>query len=486
MNRAPEQDGDAYEAGLLPDNFAEDKTVGGLSCGTDGFCPFVAEPLRQCCTAGGDVSDHRALNADRCGVEFGGRDPAVAGQCWQRDQPGVVFPACPNEYPSFAVREEPGCCTLGGVCGSGNTFDALDCHRNPGKSQPCSFDVDDTVTCDSTGTFAQRAEVDVFWGGRTGGIAALTDDGRGTIVINLLMVLDNPTGELSIEGHTRACGVRLPEFYSSTLCETYESQFPDSIWDSPDVPRIPVEAEYGCLHPGCILTVAPRVGLIGIDMLNPEALWPSASQTTGLACAAGSGLSCYPDIDLDGRPAVTLRIRTDGAVPPPPGTNTTCAGFNRRAAPLSEDPNALFDITGTGDGVRRADRLFLGTRTKLGGSGVISADCKTGLGGGIAEFIQSRAWSCLLKPGSGANGFGGPAAGSEDDCSPAEARFMDENLPIYRILGPGDTPDPTFAVPQHPSKGPIFRTVRLGPVGMDATCEQARNAAFPADAPAGP
>lgn len=482
IQREPKADDEGYEAGALPANYAENQSVGGLSCGVDGACPFTIEGLLQCCTDGLDVGERRAQATDRCGIDFAGRDPAVAGQCWQRDQPGVPFPACPSEFPSFAVREEEGCCALSGVCGSRNTFDALDCHENVGKAEPCGLVVDESVDCEATGTFANRAEVDVYWGGRTGGTAALTDDGRGTITITLLSVLDQKTGELTVEGHTRSCGVRLPPFYSSTLCETYDAIFPDSIWDSPEVPAFTMRAEYQCLHPGCILATEPTVGLVGIDMLNPEALWPSAAETTGLACVDGQGMPCYPDVDLDGYPAATLIIRTDGAVPPPVGTNTMCAGFNRRAAPLSEDLNALFDLSGTGDGVRRADRLFLGTRTKLGGSGVISADCKTGVGSGLAEFVQSRAWSCLLKPGSGANGFTNPA-GPEDDCSPAEARFMDENLPIYRILKQGETPDPNFAIAQHASKGPIFRMVRLGPADMIATCADARNAAFPADPP---
>ena len=143
-----------------------------------------------------------------------------------------------------------------------------------------------------------------------------------------------------------------------------------------------------------------------------------------------------------------------------------------KGAPLSASLGAIFG------GVRRADRILLGTRTKLGGAGKIAADCNSGVGEGFAEFVQSRAWGCLAQPGSANPGE--PAAGANDPCQATEAMFMDENLPIYEILRLGESPGSNLDVKDRsPSKGPLMSMVRLGKPGATVTCEQVRNAAYP-------
>ena len=128
--------------------------------------------------------------------------------------------------------------------------------------------------------------------------------------------------------------------------------------------------------------------------------------------------------------------------------------------------------------MRRADRILLGTRTKLGGAGKIAADCNSGVGEGFAEFVQSRAWGCLAQPGSANPGE--PAAGANDPCQATEAMFMDENLPIYEILRLGESPGSNLDVKDRsPSKGPLMSLVRLGKPGESVSCEQVRNAAYP-------
>lgn len=476
VDRDPAQHIDApggwYE-GSFPAHQAADRTVGGLYC--DRACPFAAPPLEPCCTSAADVNGNRAHAVGACGVDFTGRAPGQAGQCWERDQPGVTDDDCPGASPEMAVTSEPGCCTRSGLCGTSNVGDAIGCHANPGITTRCDEGVDKTRECDLTGTFAVRNEVEVYWGGRTGGIAELTDDGRGYIIIDLLIRIDNPTADgLSFDAVAHPCAVRLPPFYSSTLCETYDAQFPDSIWDSGGVQPIITRAHAGCNNPGCLMEIEPGVGLIGIDMDNPEALWPTPSETPTHSCAAGNGPECFPDVDLDGHPAATLTIRTDGVVPTKAGSGCS-AGFNRRAVPLSEDVAAILDPF-SGNNVRRGDRLFLGTRTKLGGTIRLPEDCTGAVGVGLAEFVQSRAWGCLIKEGTGTL-MG--AAGPNDLCRAAEGGFIDENLPIYQILLEGERPDPERLVPDHPSTGAVTRLVRLGPPDMQVTCGEVRNAAYP-------
>ena len=129
--------------------------------------------------------------------------------------------------------------------------------------------------------------------------------------------------------------------------------------------------------------------------------------------------------------------------------------------------------------MRRADRIHLGTRTKLGGASVLGAGCLTGLGSGIAEFVQSRAWGCMVQPGTSDNPFDPVGAGPNVVCESAEAAFMDENLPIYDVLLPGETPTAPIKVnDMSPSTGPKISLIRLGDLGDDVNCGDVRSAPY--------
>ena len=65
--------------------------------------------------------------------------------------------------------------------------------------------------------------------------------------------------------------------------------------------------------------------------------------------------------------------------------------------------------------------MLLGVRNKLGGTGIIAADCNTGVGSGVAEFFESRAWGCVKKEGSGAIPGVQEGAGPNEACNAAPA-----------------------------------------------------------------
>ncbi|MFI5306093.1 MAG: hypothetical protein ACHQ53_01995 [Polyangiales bacterium] len=445
--------------------------TGGLQCG-GVFCPFARTPIEPCCTVDSDVQAGTARAADLCGLDFSKSAATQYGQyCWQRDQPGVSDTSCPSV--TMQAGPEPGCCTDQGDCGAMNTSEMLGCHYQAGTgAQPCGkMDVIDTVHCEPLGVFGVRTTVDVSWGGRSGGLVGLTDDGRAPIVIHLLVTVDSiDDGTNELHGKVQPCGVQLPPFYSTTLCESYKPQFPTTIWESKKLPTIPLSGRYQCLNPGCILTLDPKTELLGIDLTNPEAPWPSPTDTPTLQCMLGMGAACFPDHDNNMLPGVTVTLLTTGMAPM--GTGCQGQGYLYQGAPLSSSPAAIFG------GVRRADRVLLGTRTKLGGSGKISADCNTGAGSGVAEFVQSRAWGCFVQPGT-AN-FPDAPAGPNVACQAAEAQFLDENLPIYNILAVGQKPDSKLnVVDTSASKGPLFSMVRLGKPGDSVSCEDVRNAAYP-------
>jgi hypothetical protein len=115
--------------------------------------------------------------------------------------------------------------------------------------------IDEKFECEPLGVFGVRSTVDVAWGGRSGGLAALTDDGRNKIVIHLKVVIDELTADMEVKGTVQPCGVELPPFYSTTLCESYQPIFGAQIWESEKLQKIPLAGRYQCLNPGCFLTL---------------------------------------------------------------------------------------------------------------------------------------------------------------------------------------------------------------------------------------
>jgi hypothetical protein len=451
--------------------------TGGIQCGGI-FCPFVVSPVEQCCTDQEDVVRGTARNEERCGLSFAKAGVSSFGNgCWQRDQGGIVDDSCPPLLaPDGNTELEPGCCSDQGLCGTMNVMSAVGCHYADGAEKTsCVDEVDPGHECNPLGIFGARIAVDVAWGGRSGGLVGLTDDGRADLTVHLRLEIQEIDGRMEITGAARPCSVDLPQFFSTTLCESYKPIFPNTIWESPNLPPIDLTGRYSCLGAGCVLTIDAVTSLIGMSLENPEAPWPLPKDTPIISCPEGKGIDCFVDHDDDDLPGLTINVMKSGRVAAgeaPKGT--TCAGiYDYFGAPLSASAGALTKI------VRRADRIHLGTRTKLGGSSVLGDECMNGLGTGIAEFVQSRAWGCMVQEGTTDDPFA-PGAGPNEPCESAEAAFMDENLPIYDVLAVGESPTPPISVPNmSPSEGPKIQIVRLGDLGDQVDCDAVRNAPYP-------
>ena len=477
-------DGGQFDDNPTPDDPPPPDMTGGLKC-ADVFCPFAAAPMEPCCTAAGDVENGAARELDRCGLSFSKLSSDFFGdQCWERDQPGVVDESCPPVQVDLQ-SEDPGCCTNAGTCGGIDGDFGLGCHSATGAqakscgSTPPEEDAGVDDQCELTGRYALEYTVDMVWGGRSGGLWELTDDGRGALKIMLLLDIEQvDDGTLELRGMMRPCNVQLPAFYSSTLCEAYQPLFATRMWESAQMPQFPATGKLQCAQPGCILTIDAQTTLLGIALQNPEAPWPTADQTETLACAAGRGQQCFPDHDSDGRAGLTVEIAKGGRLPP---TGSMCRsdtasrnGYSKEGAPLSSAAAAIFD------GVRRTDRVQLGVRMKVGASATLGGEtCTNGKGSAIAQFVNSRAWGCLAQQGTANYPFGRPA-GANDPCTATEASFMDANLPIYRILAFGEKPPTTLELAdQTASKGPQARLVRLGALDAAVTCADVRAAQLP-------
>lgn len=433
----------------------------GLSC-SNVTCPVAPTGTEQCCTAATDVDDRRALVANVCGIDIG-------GGCFELEQPGVVDSRCPPAQPVGATSEEVGCCTAAGQCGTLNATKGIGCHYNPEIDQGCDQDIDRDVICETPGTYAIEAAVDVTWGGRNvSGLINITDSGRGNIVVRLLARIEEIGENGNFVAEIQPCQTVLPPFYSSVLCESYNAVFPDAIWDSASTPSFVTTGRVQCPNPGCILTFDPVTSLVGIDLDDPNGLWPFPETTSTFGCPSGQGLDCFPDHDADADRGITITLPIDGMAPAPP--NATCmTGYTYRAPPLNANPFAIIG------GVRRTERIQLGVRVRLGGSGRVDADCSTGLGGGIADFVESRAAGCVVQPGT-ANPFE-PLAGPNTLCNAEEHLFIDQSLPLYTILRQGDAPAPALVIDDHSvSDGPRFSLKRMGDVNAAVTCADVRSA----------
>jgi len=450
---------------------------GGLQCGVV-FCPYATDPVKPCCTTKSDVEHGAARAAGLCGLDLSGTSSQFYSDlCWQRDEPGVIDTSCPGVNVGGS-SDEPGCCSDEGRCGGVNTDQALGCHYDPSApTKECGGatvvpDAGTSTHCDLLGLYGIRYVVDLTWGGRSGGLVGLTDDGRGKQVIHMLASIDSIDPQtLALTGTARVCGASLPTFYSTTLCEAYEPVFPTAMWDSDKMPRLPISGKLQCLDPGCILSIDAQTVLAGISLNNPEAPWPTSDQTPQISCAAGTGVKCFPDHDGDGQPGLTVHVSTQGVVT---GTATTCSGmYTKRAAPLNSSITAIFG------GVHRTDRVMLGVRMKVGGSATLGSACASASGSGIAEYVNSRAWSCMVQQGT-YNFPNFTPAGPNDVCSSAEASFMDANLPIYDILAVGKKPDSKLTLlDTSASQGPLVSIVRLGDPGASLGCADVRDAKYP-------
>jgi hypothetical protein len=315
-----------------------------------------------------------------------------------------------------------------------------------------------------------RVTVDAAWEGRDSGLAAISDDGRGKIQIYLLVNVNDVDARSSeISASARLCGVTLPPFYSSTLCESYQPRFPDSVWESMHLPRPSIGGQFDCAADGCTLSIWPTTYLFGIRLENPEATWPTAQQTPYLRCPDLPNNNCFADDDDDGMPGVSVTVDTEGNVETGAGA---CRSYNYRAAPLSDTLAAIFN------GVHRADRLQVGIRARVGGSARFSETCTAASGSALVEYVNSRAKGCLLQPGSVDVVTGSGPAGASEPCRRNEAQFIDESMPMYRVLGAGEKPGVFRSTRDNTaSTGPLVSIVRL--VGSSAPgCAQARSAAF--------
>ena len=362
---------------------------------------------------------------------------------------------------------------MGGTGGTGGGNSTLDCGSDPA--------LDGTCKDMSRGVYAIKTVLDTYWYDEKNQGTPIVDPGRGNLTIYLMGriedICDNGTDGVGV---MKACGSDMPPFTSDVTCDAYQLQFDPSIWDQPTMPTFTTKGSTTGFNPGDTLTLAQAIGLVGISLDDPMATWPTSSETGTFTCAAGSGMQCFPDQDGDGQPGITVTLKT-GSDYRPNGCGGFDAPFTYRGSPTSVDPAAA---GGTGSGIR-AKEVHIGLRTTLGGSGVIGSDCMSGEGPATAPetAIESRAFDCKVDPASLPNG---DTDHPDNNCTAAEATFVDDNVPNYHVLQKDEKPPTTGLnfplahagdmLDQTPSPGPTASMKRLGDLDGMFTCANVRAA----------
>ncbi len=346
-----------------------------------------------------------------------------------------------------------------------------------GPAVMCASSIPKDGICkpNAEGIFALKSEFDVWWHDEVNpASSSLTDPGRGKLTIYFLASLDDICTDGS-GGHAslRTCGTRLPALWVDSVCKVIQIEFPDAMWDAKDMPIFRTTSSTTGFSPGDILSFAKVTYLVGIDLPNPEATWPTWDQTAKFACPGGTGVKCFPDQDDDHHAGVTVRVSKNGPVPPEPYKCGSGGPWVRSAAPLGLGEAAF--------GLQGASIVYIGLRMALGGHVKIQDACLHGVGDGESSpTIPSRAIDCVLEDGT--------------PCSAANANFVDQNVPNFHILQAGQTPPPA-PIWQHPrenpswgplavkldrsvSPGPRTSMVRLGDNTQSFDCATVRAADF--------
>jgi hypothetical protein len=333
---------------------------------------------------------------------------------------------------------------------------------------------DDKCRDTAEGVYAMKTEIPVWWQDLENPSAPLVDPGRGKIIIYMRGEISDIGDDMTGSGVIHPCGTEMPVFLVDATCAAIQIELPNEMWESTSMPDYVTTGSTTGFNPGDVLSIAKTTGLVGLDLLEPDGTFPEVNTDVrctlcpdGGACLA----DCFPDHDNDSKAGVTVTIKEGGTVSNAPYTcgNPLTPQFTFKAAPLDIISGAFPAASGT------ANKFYVGLRTRMGGSGVIADDCQSGAGSAEADDILNRIYACARPDGN--------------DCTPEQVAFIDLNTPKYHVLQAGETPPASWthsraeadaALDRTPSAGPQSSVVRLGDLGTAITCQQVREAAYPA------
>jgi hypothetical protein len=315
------------------------------------------------------------------------------------------------------------------------------------------------------GVYAVDIELDVWWQDTADPEVVTFDPGRGKVRIITKLALGEfcPNGRASAALQT--CGLQLPQIYIDAEGGVLQLAAPDSAWDRANMPVATTTASvsgFGADEQVALDSVSPMLGI----ELDGTASWPSYDETPFVSCGQGrTGQDCFIDQDGDGHPGITLTVQSSDA---PRGEDALYGHPNGwHYTPMPTSPAT--SVVGSG-----AARLFAALRTELTLPHLMSAlgaDCH---GDGEtraaeAQDVLLRVFDCTMRDGA--------------PCSVAAATFVDQHIPAFHVLRPGEMPPATWKhsrpdadalLDRSPSQGPRSTTHWLADSDQNPACDDVR------------
>jgi len=233
------------------------------------------------------------------------------------------------------------------------------------------------------GTAGTHIVADVSWSATTGVIAG---EGKLHIWTRSTMAFDGN----DVSAMVSPCGSEVPEVERSALLGggLVKLEVPNTVWDSPDMPKFNASGSISGFNPGATIMMDPVANVVGATMTDPMGgAWPASGQElTGV------------DHDGNGFGGITSKPKATPPYTLPP-------------------VDLIGAIIPTGE---RADQLYIATRSIIELSGTRSS-CEAASGTADISRFDTHVIGCHLKSGG--------------QCSPAQAGFVDENRMLYQIDG---------------------------------------------------
>jgi hypothetical protein len=417
---------------IRPDSILQ--LTAAILCGAAAGCSFQTAPLFQ---PGADAG-----NATLGATKTPDAHVPGAGQPTQTQLDAAVMPPSTSGFGADAASSTAAAPPV--------TTPAADAAppSTPTTTGPDAATAAPADRCDAVGRYALELSMDVAWDSSAGFIEA----GRGRANLYALVSVERVDPQThAVTASGRVCGLSLPELDAMGGCASYQLRFDDALWDRPALPALQLGGTYACDTTNCNLQLDPTRYDLGLQLDDPAGPLPDAGVATGLQ---------FPDDDGDGQPGITVDVVTQAST----GTSSECAypsAWTQNGAP---DMNAA---------PASSWRLLLGARTQLMAAVGLGADCRVAQASGAAQSLDLRAAGCGFEPGSDP---------SDTMCAEEWRGAIDQSMPQYHVLGPGEAPPPSTSTSMStrdvtPSQGTVVQAVKLDPAAM-VGCREVRAMMF--------
>lgn len=323
----------------------------------------------------------------------------------------------------------------------------------------------------SAGVFVVEATIDTWWANEDFTyLVPIMSPGRGNAKTYFVLYLAAADSDLHFTGEAQLCGIQFPPFIHDAVCEAYAIDVAPDAWDH--VTRVPIHGAWNVpdatdVHGVTSVTIAPWIAVAGITLPSDDATWPDFSQYADHE---------YPDADMDDFPGITATTRTGGEYEwADYFRHNPDYGCFSGPRPYAHLPYAYLDEPGF---TQRATRLLIGVRAGLAGTFNVSRDEQEFAGTGSASHLNLRFGDCYDL--------------HDSQCGGHNLAFVNENIPVYRLLDLGESPPEIVAgksfgdarelfgggwgADVSKGRGTQLRVRRMGNLNTNVNCTQAQAA----------